>query len=246
MTGERFGGQNPYQPPRVPDVAEVPVSYSAQPVRGLCVAFICLIGLVLLIDINVLTILSGLHDVYGDLAANRNDRPWRLFDLSVGMGSFKIAWVFTMIPCTALWWIWTVRAAKNVRVFGAKSLMHPPASMVWWWFVPVLNLIRPHQAIVEVWKASVAAARGRSEAWASVPAPKFLLLWWTLTLISVVMVPVTWWQGAASFSHEVAKANTVMQGGACVVEMTAAVLALVVVASISRMQTRVLEQGPRS
>ncbi len=56
----------------------------------------------------------------------------------------------TMLP----FGMFLVRSNKNARVFGMASIAYTPGSMVWWFCVPLLNLVRPYQAVKAVWDGS--------------------------------------------------------------------------------------------
>jgi hypothetical protein len=47
------------------------------------------------------------------------------------------------------------QANRNVRSLGAY-VEYSPASMVWWYFVPIANLWKPYDAIKQVWTATLA------------------------------------------------------------------------------------------
>ena len=39
--------------------------------------------------------------------------------------------------------IWLYRSHKRLRVWGAKNLKFSDASCIWWYFVPLMNLVKP-------------------------------------------------------------------------------------------------------
>jgi len=101
---------------------------------------------------------------------------------SFGLLSLKLASVhdafyyLTWIPFG--WFL--VRANRNARVMGGRRLYFTPASMVWWFAVPILNFIRPYQAVRAVWHAS--SSRRAS----STSNPTLLLLWWALWVAAIL------------------------------------------------------------
>jgi hypothetical protein len=74
-----------------------------------------------------------------------------------------------------------VRANKNARVFGMTSVAFSPASMVWWYFVPLLSLVRPFQAVKAVWAASAPTEEDSVAENDSNIVP----LWWTAWLVDM-------------------------------------------------------------
>jgi hypothetical protein len=71
--------------------------------------------------------------------------------------------------------IWLYRAACNVRVLGAKGLEDTPGWVVGWFFVPVANLVKPFQAVSQIFLASNSPA-----SWQSKSTPPSLYVWWAL------------------------------------------------------------------
>lgn len=78
--------------------------------------------------------------------------------------------------------MWIYRANKNVRALGASYMRFSPGWSVGWYFIPIVHLWKPYQAMKEIFINSEELA----------PKPKknkrFLLpLWWTLWIISEVI-----------------------------------------------------------
>jgi hypothetical protein len=81
---------------------------------------------------------------------------------------------------------WIYRAQHNVRALGAAGLAVSPGWAVGYFFVPVVNLWKPYQAMKELWRASKDPA-----AWQGVSVASILPLWWTLWLGSNVLGQVS-------------------------------------------------------
>ena len=106
-----------------------------------------------------------------------------MIELVVRFSSWtEIAHTLTFLLCAVPFGMFLVRANKNARTLttvegrelaGTGLARFTPASMVWWFFVPVLNFVRPFQALKVVWSASAreAAQRWRSEG-------DYVLSWW--------------------------------------------------------------------
>lgn len=71
--------------------------------------------------------------------------------------------------------MWIHRAHANLHAAGLASLRYSPGWSVGWFFVPVLNLFKPYDAMRELWNAS----HGAAERFDS-PAPAQLPIWWGL------------------------------------------------------------------
>jgi len=77
--------------------------------------------------------------------------------------------------------IWIVRAHKNLRAFGIQRLSYTPGWALGWFFVPFLNLVRPFQAMKELWQASHTGAE-----WSKSSSTKIVNSWWCLWILSSV------------------------------------------------------------
>lgn len=77
---------------------------------------------------------------------------------------------------------WIHRAGFNARALGAESMRYSPAWAVGSYFVPVVNLWKPYQAMREIWKAS-----SNPSAWQAEPTGALLRTWWFLWLFTTVV-----------------------------------------------------------
>ena len=75
---------------------------------------------------------------------------------------------------------WTWRANANARGLGAAGLRFTPGWAVGWYFVPVANLVKPYDAMREIWRAS-AHPRG----WSQLAEPLSLRWWWIFLLLAI-------------------------------------------------------------
>lgn len=78
--------------------------------------------------------------------------------------------------------MWIHRAACNVRAMGAHRLDCSPGWAVGWYFVPFACLLKPFQAMNEIWRASADPDR-----WERIQTSGVLRLWWALWLISNIL-----------------------------------------------------------
>lgn len=78
--------------------------------------------------------------------------------------------------------MWIHRANNNVRALGAQAMTFSPGWSVGWYFIPVLHLWKPYQAMKEIFLKSEALTP-------NTPNNKRYLLptWWTLWIISEVI-----------------------------------------------------------
>jgi hypothetical protein len=74
--------------------------------------------------------------------------------------------------------MWTHRVATNAVAFGSRR-MTTPGWAVGYYFIPILNLWRPYQAIGDVWRDSDPnAPSDDSFSSLTAPLPWFFIVWW--------------------------------------------------------------------
>lgn len=139
--------------------------------------FICL-------AINVVSLLSDFAQLtmaqkggFTDSEAEANDARQSLIGM-VYLGIFLVTGI------TFLKWIY--RANLNCRGFGARDMQFTPGGSVGWYFIPFLNLVRPYQAMKEIWKVSTDPAR-----WQVQEGSGILRLWWTFWILSNITGQIT-------------------------------------------------------
>ena len=74
---------------------------------------------------------------------------------------------------------WIHRANYNGRQLGAENMKFTPGWAIGYYFIPILTLWKPYQAMKEIWKASKSPSD-----WESQETSGILPIWWTLWLIS--------------------------------------------------------------
>lgn len=75
---------------------------------------------------------------------------------------------------------WTWRANANARGLGAVGMRFTPAWAVGWYCVPLANLVKPYDAMREIWQASA-----HPQGWSQQSEPLSLRWWWILLLLAV-------------------------------------------------------------
>lgn len=85
--------------------------------------------------------------------------------------------VFVISAILILRWIY--KSNINARNLGAKNMTFSPGWSVGYYFIPILTLWKPYQAMKEIWKASKAPSD-----WEHQNEGGFLSIWWTLWLFS--------------------------------------------------------------
>jgi len=102
--------------------------------------------------------------------------------LSLVAGGIGIlTWIFFLV--------WMHQAAKNVRAFGQTGLEYTPGWCVGWWFIPLMSLWKPFDAMREIWKASdpESVGPGAQREWRASPVPATMGLWWGVYILNGVV-----------------------------------------------------------
>jgi serine/threonine protein kinase len=77
---------------------------------------------------------------------------------------------------------WIYRANLNCRGFGAEGMSFSSGWSIGFYFIPILNLFKPYQAMKEIWKVSSDPLNWKSEKISDI-----LLWWWGLWVFSHVI-----------------------------------------------------------
>ncbi len=74
---------------------------------------------------------------------------------------------------------WIHRTNSNCHGFGAQGMKFTPGWSIGYYFIPIINLYKPYQAMKEIWKVST-----NPDNWQNESGSAILGWWWTLWLIS--------------------------------------------------------------
>lgn len=110
-----------------------------------------------------------------------------LSPLSTAVAIVYLCSFATFVISIVLVSLWIYRAHDNLRAAGVTDLEFTPGSSIGWFFVPIMNLFKPFQAMKELWNRSHGTSDGYGEL-----SPSTVATWWTLwiarnivTLLSV-------------------------------------------------------------
>ncbi|WP_262056081.1 DUF4328 domain-containing protein [Streptomyces sp. STR69] len=221
----------------VPIPTPVPVSRLRSPV-GLGRAAAALLGLVIAADLFAVYAGFKLYDVTGDLMNGATGGSvLRRADTAESLDS--LAWKVhsgAMLVCVIVYVSWFVLVRGNAEVFDPAE----QSMKSWWavvgWFVPGLNLWYPRRITLEIWDASNPAGTRRSHLLVNV--------WWTLCLLTFLADRVGNLRYKESFEPDENHAVLQLSLLADTVEIVAAVLAILVVLRLTRMQHAKVLAGP--
>jgi hypothetical protein len=138
-----------------------------------------------------------------------------------------------MLACYIWASCWIYRVACNVRALGAKGLDDAPGWAVGWYAVPVMNLMWPMRAMTQIWLGSLAPAR-----WQKLGTPPLLAAWWGFWIAG----NLSYWFVTGYLKPEHTFQGLHMQQvlllGGQALNLVAAVLFLLVVSRLTRMQVQ--------
>jgi hypothetical protein len=143
-----------------------------------------------------------------------------------------------MLVIVVLWLLWQYRAQSNLSALGAENLRYSPGWAVGWWLIPIANLAIPYLTVRELLKASNPEAGAVD--WAATRTPTIIPLWWGAWLAHVILASagaaVAGNPDTATFAQLAAREGLLIASNA--MEITAALLAIVLVLKVDRLQER--------
>lgn len=172
----------------------------------------------------------------GQLSAQTAGTNAPSLTLDVVLGVLGLTEFGVFLATGILFLVWFCRAYRNLPALGARDLMATPGWAVGWFFVPIACLFRPFQVATEIWKASDPAVPGTDKSSRdAMPTWSILGLWWFAWLISEVMDRVSMQATIHPDMSNAAMASQILAISS-VLNMVAAVFALLVVRSITQRQ----------
>lgn len=157
-----------------------------------------------------------------------------LFSLSA------IGWFLVWIPGIVSFCVWVRRANINADALVGNRMEFTPGWAVGWFFVPFANLFKPYQVMSEIYRASDPEVD--PDYWTLAEVPRHLTLWWLSYLAFSIASNAT--SGPLR-----ARAETQIGGWpqaiASFLGVASAVLAVVVIRSIRRLQEDKGRRMPR-
>lgn len=232
LTGPRESGDDDSGTPTV-DPAELELFRSAHVRANWVVAL-----LAATVVIDVIAVGSGLAEVglldraidgafITEAEATAND---------VRQGLIGLVQIVLFVGTVVAFLMWLHRARRNLPALHARDLRFSPGWAVGYFFIPILNLFRPYQAVKETWKASDPTTL-HPTAWKDSRGSSVLRWWWAFWLIMN-------WLGMIAFRISLAAGDdlSVLRGASVMTvladffEIVAAVFAIFVVREIDRRQ----------
>lgn len=136
-----------------------------------------------------------------------------------------------LIACAFVVLKWTYRANANVRALGAKGMRFTPGWAVGWYFIPILWLWKPYQAMKEIWKAS-----SNPSDWGDASVPSLLPWWWFFWICTGILGHASLRISFRAKSLDQFLGLNVIDGLANLAEIPAALILVVIVTRATLMQ----------
>lgn len=130
---------------------------------------------------------------------------------------------------------WTYRANLNCRGFGARDMRFTPGWSVGYYFIPIVNLFKPYQAMKEIWQVSHDPVD-----WKSVTAGGWVDLWWGLWILSAIANQVAFRVLMRAETVEALRTGTMFSLLAEIITIPLCLAALYVIKSISAKQDQLV------
>ncbi|MEU2491064.1 DUF4328 domain-containing protein [Streptomyces sp. NPDC007883] len=203
---------------------------------GLAAATCVLLGLAVLADVFSLDAGRQYYGLWSDLgeeglptALEEFERVERLYSLS------GVVQTVTFLVCGIVFIVWFRQMRENAQLFAPDAHRKSPGWAVWGWIVPVVSLWFPRRITLDIWTASEL----RREVPDAPRTPVTLVnVWWTVWICDVTLSNL-----ASRYLVRADEADAIKQAVgllmvADVLDIGAAVMAILVVRRLTRMQQR--------
>jgi hypothetical protein len=184
------------------------------------------IGLCLIVALDVIAVISSAAELS---LLGRIERGDVVSDAEIDANDTRQAAIggiwFLLLLITAVFFIRWLRAAfRNTDVLAPGLRRHGHGWAIGGWFVPFLNLVRPKQIVDDTWRAD----RSR--------VSPLLHVWWALWIVSNVAGQIAARRSFAAEEMDELKQTSVLYMIADATDGIAALLAILVVRRITRLQ----------
>jgi len=182
--------QNPFAAPHPFDASTVNVAGVSDPImRGYrdpgWISFFTIFFIVILLIFNAVTISGNMMErnvlLKIQAGAYETQEEMEAAANTSGVIQAMIAVVSFVIICISgiLWFVWTYRMVKNAHCITYRPLRFGPGWAVGYYFIPILNLFRPYQALSDAHRVS----KNPSD-WVAASGSYLLGWWWAMYIVS--------------------------------------------------------------
>jgi hypothetical protein len=131
--------------------------------------------------------------------------------------------------------VWFSRAYKNVRALGGRNARYRAGWAIGAWFVPILNLFRPKQLANDIWRASDPDVPPGGDS-RGARLPPLLNWWWGAWIVASLLNNRSGLSSLRAQTAEEERVATVLSLASDVLSIIAAILAILVVRSLTQLQ----------
>jgi len=149
------------------------------------ISFFTIFFIVILLILNAVAIPGNMmeRDVLLKIQAGayETEEEWEAAANMSNMIQSMIGITTVVFACISriFWFVWTYRIVKNAHCLTYRPLRFGPGWAVGYYFIPILNLFRPYQALSDAYRVS----KNPSD-WAAASGSYLLGWWWGLFLLS--------------------------------------------------------------
>lgn len=185
---------NPYAPPSAssadpafppPNFAAAPPQFSpfSDPSVPATVTSI-LMGLTVLANLAIVAILGVTISLLQKMADGHQPTQAEIDADTLRIGAGQVALIAARLMAVGAFLVWTYRVAANLPALRAPRQETSPGWAVGFYFIPIMNLFKPFQAIVEVWKGSDPARYTKDAL--SEQGTTLLGFWWAAHILAII------------------------------------------------------------
>jgi hypothetical protein len=146
--------------------------------------------------------------------------------------------IFIITGIAFLRWIYRVNA--NSHAFGARGMEFSSGWSVGYYFIPILNLYKPYQAMKEIWRVS-----GNPRGWQNEQASSLLSWWWALWIISNMLGQISFRVSSAARDVSSLREATVVSVVSDLVGIPLCIVGMLLVSALYLRQKRLVEMAPQ-
>jgi hypothetical protein len=145
--------------------------------------------------------------------------------------AFAIGFVVANIVTIIVFGMWIHRAAANVQEAGTPGFEYTPGWAVGWYFIPFANLVKPFNAMRQIWNAS----HGGSGSYLN-EGNSLLTAWWLFWLVSSILANISFRVSMGSTDPDTLRLSSMVGIGGMVADLILYPLALQLVTKITEAQ----------
>jgi hypothetical protein len=153
---------NPYAPPSAASLDPTRPSFGPpQPVERpfadpsfWSLATSALTALVILSNFGLIAVLAMTNSLLSKMAGGYQPSQMEIDVDTLRTGGAQVAVGGLSLMAAIAFFVWTYRVAANLPSLKAPKQEFSPGWAVGYYFIPIMNLFKPYQALVEIWKGS--------------------------------------------------------------------------------------------